>query len=107
MNDSFWPKRIFIEQPVGGITTARVHDAQVEYIRADLAVLPADKRDAEDAARYRYLKANMTFYNTDESEKPVLAEVSRRIWYHATDDLSYPLDAAIDAAMSAGGGGHE
>lgn len=50
-----------------------------------------------DAGRYRDLKAAMTFYDTAESSGPVLASVSKRIWYHATDCLEYPLDAVADA----------
>jgi hypothetical protein len=62
-------------------------------------VEPSD--DARDAARWRELVSQMTFYNVGESDGPVLAAVSKRIWYHATDDLSYPLAAVVDAALSA------
>lgn len=48
-----------------------------------------------DAARYRWLKNHMTFHPSD-GQPPVLASVSARIWYHATDSLEYPLDAVID-----------
>lgn len=50
-----------------------------------------------------WLRNNMTFYNTAETSAPVLASVSRRIWYHATDDMeSYPFDAVLRAAMGSG-----
>jgi hypothetical protein len=61
-----------------------------------------------DADRYRWLKENITHYDTAESERPVLASVSKRIWYHATDDVAWSLDAVIDNAslgcVQAGGG---
>lgn len=39
-----------------------------------------------------WLNSNTTFYDTAESNAPVLASVSTRIWYHATDDQeSYPF----------------
>lgn len=57
--------------------------------------------EARDAARYRALRSQMTFHDTAESEAPVLASVSKRIWYHATDCLDYPLDAVADAAGAA------
>jgi hypothetical protein len=35
-----------------------------------------------------------------DNGKPVLSTVSRRIWYHATDDIeNYPFSAVIAAAM--------
>lgn len=62
----------------------------------------------EDAQRWRYLRANMTFYNVNHSidpdapNVPALAMVSKRIWYHATDDTEHDtLDAMIDAAIAA------
>jgi hypothetical protein len=59
-----------------------------------------------DAERYRWLCKNITFHDIDHDydieghNVPVLAQVSNRLWYHATDDVvSNTLDAAIDAAM--------
>jgi hypothetical protein len=72
-----------------------------ELAKARAAGATPAERDAlkQDAERYRWLTKNMTFYNTDEASGPVLASVSKRIWYHATDSLDYPLDAAIDASI--------
>lgn len=67
-----------------------------------------DCEDARrDAARFRFLEKNMTFYNTAESQKPVLAEVSARIWYHATDSREYPLADMIDATTRTSGVAHD
>ncbi len=66
--------------------------------------LGTDSKPAGDAAReaLEWLDRNTTFYNTDESAAPVLASVSRRIWYHATDDTeSYPFSAVVRAALAA------
>lgn len=68
-------------------------------------VLAALEAAQADAARYRWLRCNMSHYNVDADydvegrNVPALAQVSDRIWYHATDDMSDTLDAAIDAAM--------
>lgn len=70
----------------------------------------AEARVAElegDAARYRWLRNRVTFYDIDADwpvdapNVPVLAQVAERIWYHATDDIhSLSLDALIDAALA-------
>ena len=84
----------------------------------DLAV--ANRRVAEDnqtklaaaqaeiAALRNFVDNNMTFYDVDADwpvdakNVPVLAQVSDRIWYHATDDTkSYPFSKVIDAAIRA------
>jgi hypothetical protein len=76
-------------------------DNAIDAIRAMKSTArPVDTQDAVDAKRYRTLRDNMTFYNTNESSGPVLASVSARIWYHATDNLEYPIDAVIDALQS-------
>jgi len=60
-------------------------------LEADLAAMKAD------AKRYRWLRQNITHYNPDKQSGPVLS--GARIWYHASDNVEYPIDAAIDAAM--------
>ncbi len=37
---------------------------------------------------FDWLDNNTTHYLTAESDKPVLASVSEKIWYHATDDYA-------------------
>lgn len=60
----------------------------------------AEQLRAENERLRDWMRNNLTFYNTAESDGPVLASVSKRIWYHATDDTeSYPFDAVADAAM--------
>jgi len=55
--------------------------------------------EKELVALRNWLDNNTTFYNTDDSDGPVLAGVSARIWYHATDDqLSYPFSTVVKAA---------
>ena len=53
-----------------------------------------------------WLDNNTTFFDVDHTEKtkgsniPVLAYVSNRVWYHATDDTeSYPFSAVAFEAM--------
>ena len=73
-----------------------------------LALLDALEAAQERERRLReWLDNNTTFYNVDadwpvEGQNiPVLAQVSERIWYHATDDTtSYPFSAAIDRAIA-------
>lgn len=73
-----------------------------QEIADEIAQLQQQLAEArKDADRYRYLRGNMTFYNTAESGAPVLAEVCSRIWYHATNNEEYPLDAMIDSALEA------
>jgi hypothetical protein len=48
-----------------------------------------------------WLDSNTTFYDTAESQAPVLASVSKRIWYHATDDqTSYPFSNVASIAKN-------
>lgn len=66
-----------------------------------LATLELELAAAKDDAAQlrRWLDSNTTFYNTDESSAPVLASVSKRIWYHATDDTdSFPFSAVAARA---------
>lgn len=59
--------------------------------------------------RLKWLDDNTTFFNVDHLaingtdtpvNVPVLASVSKRIWYHATDDTgSYPFSAVLKAAL--------
>jgi len=61
------------------------------------------ERDAEDAARYRWLKTRMGWYSTADSPGgPALAGVASRIWYHATDRTEDTLDALIDSFRTSG-----
>jgi uncharacterized coiled-coil protein SlyX len=47
-----------------------------------------------------WLDNNTTHYETATQDKPVLAEVSKKIWYHATDDCeSYPFSEMMQASM--------
>jgi hypothetical protein len=66
----------------------------------------ATAAEAKAAALREWLDNNTTFYDVDADfdvegrNIPALAQVSARIWYHATNDqTSYPFSAAIDAAM--------
>jgi hypothetical protein len=68
-------------------------------------------RDAEVAQLRSWLDNNTMFMEVDHSftfeeidampNVPVLASVSKRIWYHATDDTeSGPFSRVIDAALA-------
>jgi hypothetical protein len=85
--------------------------AQKEQFRVleDEMLVLGDERNAAQAkiaALLNFVDKNMTFYDVDADSLvdapniPVLAHVSNRIWYHATDDTkSYPFSAVIDAAI--------
>lgn len=62
----------------------------------------ATEAERENAALRKWLDNNTTFYNVSEAfEAPVLAAVSGRIWYHATDDMeSYPFSDVIRTALA-------
>jgi len=92
-----------------------VHDPETTYryepecVRWKRELAESERaRDADwaDAERLRhFVDNNMTFYDVDADYDveghniPTLAQVSKRIWYHATDDItSYPFSAVIDAA---------
>jgi len=80
-----------------------------EWVKAedyDKLHAAAAAAQAEIAALRNFVDKNMTFYDVDADSLvdapniPVLAQVSNRIWYHATDDTkSCPFSAVIDAAM--------
>ena len=56
---------------------------------------------AKHDALVKWLDNNTTF---TDSGNPVLASVSKRIWYHATDDTkSYPFSAMSAVALDKGG----
>lgn len=76
-------------------TFVKAHTSADEGAYADL------KRKYE--ALMEWLDNNTTFFDVDHSEKiegpniPILAGVSQRIWYHATDDTeSWPFSALIE-----------
>ena len=63
-----------------------------------------ETRIAELEAKVAELKATVAWLDNNstfcDNGKPVLAEVTKRIWYHATDDVdSYPFSAVIQAAL--------
>ena len=68
----------------------------------------AAQAEALLAGMRKWLDNNTTFYNVDAdwpvygNNIPVLASVSERIWYHATDNIKdYPFSAVIDTALDA------
>ena len=83
----------------------RLHAEQLER---ELAAKERELAQArgEALAILRWLDNNTTFYNVDADwpidapNVPVLAQVSERIWYHATDDSqSYPFSEVIKRAL--------
>lgn len=69
-------------------------------VYAGVAKIETEKRRAIE----HFIDNNMTFYDVDADwpveghNIPALAQVSNRIWYHATDDItSYPFSKLIDA----------
>lgn len=75
---------------------------QIELLVAERDAL------AKDAARYQWLRTRITHhdvdhdYDTEGHNVPVLAGISNRLWYHATDDIhSTTLDELIDASIDA------
>ena len=81
--------------------------AEIDLMRVSNDKLVHDLDAAmSDVKRLRYLDENSTFFDVDPDfdtegrNIPVLASVSKRIWYHATDDMTnYPLSAVASAAM--------
>ena len=77
----------FTASGVGKISTV---DDHIEKLEAQLALMR------------EWLDNNTTHYETEgrRSAIPVLATVSRKIWYHATDDCeSYPFTDMMDKAI--------
>src|SRR4029077_11012133 len=89
--------------------TFRLHGRDWTIIAGKAEEPSRPAQGSRDAER-KWLDSNTTFYDVqpDGPESctagpniPVLAAVSKRIWYHATDDQSsYPFSAVLDAAMS-------
>ena len=72
---------------------------QTIYVHAKLinaiAALLVQERELARSEIFEWLRNNMTFYNTGEADRPVLADVSKRIWYHATDSMALPFNKLI------------
>jgi hypothetical protein len=82
---------------------------------------PAPQAGVPMEALLEWIDRDMTYFDVDRSQPtngpnvPVLAAVSKRIWYHATDSDAYPFSAvakttlgtARDAAPSADAGVRE
>jgi hypothetical protein len=71
----------------------------------DLALSALDREAVRDEALMKWLDNNTTYFDVkppavDAPNVPVLAAVSKRIWYHATDDqLSYPFSDVVRTAL--------
>lgn len=92
--------------PSEGADAALAYAAEHTRAEAGEARAEANAKDAEGLRTW--LDNNTTFYDIAPGEEcvPVLSSVSKRIWYHASDNLTdYPFSAAIDAARGAGKGG--
>ena len=103
------------EEPNPQTVTGASLEKYTNNLRAFAIAQVAARQAAEkEMAKYRdWLDNNTTFYNVDADwpveahNVPVLAQVSTRIWYHATDDeVSYPFSKVIDAALAAEGEKH-
>ena len=79
--------------------TLPVSDYTRKTVVAMIANLLVAERERAQSEIREWLQNNMTFYNTSESDRPVLADVSKRIWYHATDSVAYPFDSVIDESL--------
>lgn len=71
---------------------------------AEAATVIREQRAAIKRIR-EWLDSNTTFYDVDPTwQAPhvaTLAQVSKRIWYHATDDqASYPFSEVMDATLA-------
>jgi hypothetical protein len=89
---------------------AKIKEWHNAWIGMEKRATASEARVAElererDALRL-WLNNNTTYYDVDADwpveghNIPVLAQVSNRIWYHATDDCtSYPFSTVADAAI--------
>ena len=76
---------------------------QIEHL--EKVIRTDDDRIAALEAQIDWLNKNSTFYEPNGHNKPALDSVSKRIWYHATDDTeSYPFSAVIDKALERSNG---
>ena len=91
-----------IERPLDS-QMARLNQT-VGRLNEELAAKERELQQARGEAQaiLHWLDNNTTFYNVDADwpvdapNVPVLAQVSERIWYHATDDIqSYPFSEVI------------
>ena len=87
--------RLFHEHTNIAAHTNAMAIKHIRELKDQIAELEAEV--AELKATVAWLDNNSTFC---DNGKPVLAEVTKRIWYHATDDVdSYPFSAVIQAAL--------
>src|SRR5437879_5429399 len=93
----------------GGDIPNTIEAARIVLLqRCETAERELTQAQARCAEVEKWLDGNTTFFDVQRDlpvegpNIPVLAAVSRRIWYHATDDTaSYPFSAVIDAALRA------
>lgn len=89
------------------ITAATRYLAQPEQSEPHCSAPPeSDQLKAKNDSLLSWLGSNMTFYDvntqcsTQHPNIPVLASVSKRIWYHATDNqLDFPFSQVVRSAL--------
>ena len=81
--------------------TSRQANEAIETANASCAAAESRLREVE-----AFVDGNMTFYDvntqcsTQHPNIPVLASVSKRIWYHATDNqLDFPFSQVVRSAL--------
>jgi hypothetical protein len=88
-------------QRLRSVKWREAHIVHVGLIREAAVALEAAEKDA---ARYRWLRDNITYTNigsTSKCDGTLITPLSRR-WYHDSKHLgANTIDAAIDAAMEA------
>lgn len=86
-------------EDVGGLL-AKIEHRRIKIKDLNWRNLQQEKRIKELEAQLEWLDNNTTHYETHMGNVPVLASVSKKIWYHATDDVdSYPFSAVIKQAL--------
>lgn len=80
----------------GDNTLLRV-DTAADVLAAYDALHQRCEAAEKDGVRFRDLRDQMTFVESDKVAGIALASVSKRIWFHATDCEDWPLDAVVDA----------
>ena len=91
------------------LKTASERDALQSTVNAAcVSAIRQERQIAEYDSLITWLNSNTTFYDVDVRAStqhpniPVLASVSNRIWYHATDNqLDFPFSQVIRSAIEA------
>lgn len=92
-------------KPVNGLKCLQCRDGAAAAAKAAVAAIESDPTylfQARDASRWNTLHRNITYMHVNPDYPsvgpniPVLAMHSKRIWYHATNNMDATFEGVVD-----------